>query len=449
MSQLLSFAQLAAQFQKVNVGTLLWLRKTKANKAGTSPIYLRIFIGPDRIEHSTGIRVTPDQWDAPNGRIVGKGKLVQQQNEQLQLLKAHVPELVNLMKATGRKVTISSLRRELIAPQASRTACFITICQQASESRDKRKPGARSVAASALSALTEWHGREKDSSPKPLLLEDFTPRLAAAFYHWLLQTRKASTANGYVGTLTGLFRYAAQLGEVEIAENPFRALRKEKGAPVAPRLHLTTAQIDQLRLAKLPRAQSLARDIYLTQYYLHGSRVGAVLQLRWQDIGPQSVWLQVEKGGQAKAVALSEPLREVLARQTAGAPTDLVFPALLGAGFFALAIDAQYKARSKATNRVNGNLAQVALKLGIVGKLHSHTARHTLAGHAAELGGLAVAKGMLGHTNEAMTARYAGPQQNAGLLAVERALYGADTEPTPPPTEGGKVLPLWKGGAAA
>lgn len=455
MNKPLSFAQLAGQFQKVNVGTLLFLRKTKVNKAGTSPIYLRIYIGADRIHHSCSIRVTPEQWDAPNGRILGKGKLVQQQNEQLQLLKSHVPELVNLMKATGRKITISSLRRELIAPAVGKSPCFMAVCQQASESRDRDSPAARLRIQYALGAMADWRGRDKRTSePHPLPLEDFTPKLAAEFYRWLLQVRglKASSANVIINSLVGVFRYAAETGEVEANDNPFRALRKQKAAPAPDRLRLTLAQLATLRAAELPTYEALSRDVYLAQYYLHGSRIGAVLKLRWQDVGADVVRLKVEKGGPQKEIALSEPLRQILARyhSATSLPCEPVFP-LLPATFFSLSADARHRAGRSATGRVNHGLARLAKLLGIAGHLHTHTARHTLAAHAAQVGGLETAQGMLGHATAAMTARYAGPQRSPGLDLAEQVLYSGGVEPSsePPAIEGNKVVPMWKGGLVA
>ena len=137
---------------------------------------------------------------------------------------------------------------------------------------------------------------------------------------------------------------------------------------------------------------------------------------------------------------------EILARQVGGAGADLVFPDLLRPDFPSLDVNERHAALRRATSRLNLVLARLAVRLGIVGRLHTHTARHTLAGHAAELGGLDVAQGMLGHSSPAMTARYAGPQQSAALLGVEQALYGAAAPlaPEPEPDGGGKVIPLFR-----
>jgi integrase/recombinase XerD len=452
-TQLATFAALAAQFQSVDIKTLLWLRKSKTNTQGTAPVMLRIFASTsERFERSTGIRITPEEWDAANGRILGKSKTAQKQNEQLQLMKAHIPELINLMKAVGKKVTLASLRRELAAPATAQAPCFIALCQQASESRDKQNPGARSNATAALRALTSWHGIDRRTKePNRLPLDEFTPRLAAEFYHWLVQDKKLkiSSANVTIGCLVGLFRYAAELGEAEIGDNPFRALRRKKAAAAATRLHLSIEQLAALREAPLTGKAALARDIYLTQYYLHGSRLGAVLMLRWESVADGCLTFQVEKGGPVKVVAISPELARLLARYRSAeaTPAQLIFPCL-PAAFFSLTADEQHTARHKATEAVNYQLGRIGANLSFPGKLHSHTARHTLARHAAELGGLDVAQGMLGHTTAAMTAHYTGELPNEGLKQVEQLLYGAEALP-PTPGNPGRIVPMWKGGVAA
>jgi integrase len=460
---LASFAQLAAQFQVVRVSTSCWLRESKANARGLAPISLRITVDGTRIERSTGLRtlapvrdeagciVTPGGWDEQSGCLRGKGKLVTMQNEQLELLKAHVRDLVNLMKATGRRVTASTLRKQLIAPTLGQPLDFFELCQQqitsfystGSQATLQQKQG-------ALAVLADWHGRTAQGQPRPLLLEDFTPDQAKQFYDWLLSERgvKVSTANSHVGNLTTLFMCAVRLGEADLVQNPFRLLQK-KTKQASARTRLSLAQIAQLREAELGGEQTVARDIYLAQYYLHGSRVGAVLKLRWQDITSEGVRFRAEKGGPLKNVALSPELRRVLARYQPAtpAPTALIFP-LLPASFFSLGAPAQFQARKRAIMALNRALRRVAVALGLPEGLHSHTARHTLALHAATAGGMRVAQKMLGHARLSQTEVYVGELPDEQLRATEQALYGQEPPQAPAP-EGGRVVPLWEGGQAA
>lgn len=455
-TQLASFSARAEQFQSVDIKTLLWLRKSKLNKQGTAPIMLRVFASQqERAECSTGIRVTPEEWDAANGRILGKGKVVQMQNERLRLMEAQIYELINLMKGAGKKVTLSSLKRELAAPEVGKPLCFIDLCKRMAETH--RAAGNMSYyesAASAIAVLKQWNGIDKDGVHQALPVEEFAPRRAAEFYAWMQvgpRKLKVASANHHVSKLVALFRLAAEYEEVDITQDPFRALRKKKADAAPPQLHLSHAQLASLRDAKLSECEGLARDIYLTQYYLHGSRIGALLLLRWGQVTQMQVSFKAEKGGPHKVVVISPELARILARYRPAAPSAdaFVFP-YLSARFDSLDTERQHELRGQARRKVNKNLERVAKRLGIEGRLHSHTARHTLAGHAAELGGIETAQGMLGHTTAAMTARYAGPQHNEGLAQVEKALYGGGGEAPPPaPNEGGKVLPLWKGGAAA
>jgi integrase/recombinase XerD len=444
-----SFAQFAAQFQSVRVSTLLWRCAAKENARGLAPIMLRITVDGERIERSCGHRIAAKDWDAESGEIRGKSRLVQLRNEELQLMKAHVRELVNLMKATGRKVTAITLRRQLAAPSVGQPLCFIELCQQQIAGfYESGNQGTLSHKRVCLSVLADWNGRNAAGAPLPLLVEDFTPDRAAQFYHWLLTTRqmKVNSANSLVSGLATLFGYAVKMGTVEVWENPFRLLKK-KNREVSPRTRLSVEELAALREVELSGDAALARDIYLAQYYLHGSRVGAVLLLRWQNVADGRVNFKAEKSGPYKSVTIAPELLRVLARYRPATPqpAGLIFPAL-PAGFHDLDAAAQFKARHRAITCLNRGLQLAAAAVGITGRLHTHTARHTLALHAADTCGLGVAQAMLGHTDQKQTEQYVGQLRRDVLEAAEQQLYGASAPtPTPAPdSEGGRVVPMYR-----
>jgi integrase len=450
-SQPLSFAKLAAQFQTVNCQTLLWRPKAKANADGLAPIMLRITVDGQRIERSSGLRVGEAEWEPKHGgRIKGNSVLVKKQNEQLQLLKAHVTELVNLMKATGRLVTARTLALQLESPSVGKCPCFIALCQQQLDLHYGANPNSYAVRQHGLRTLIDWRGRTAKGEPVPLPVDEFTPELAANLYQWLLSVRrhKVSTANSVIGTLETLYKRAAEMGLVELGDSPFRLLRKKKKAPVQ-RLRLSMAQFAALREADLcePRA-ALCRDIYVAQYYLHGSRLGAVLLLRWQDVTATHVRLQAEKGGPLKNIRIAPELARLLARYRPAEenPAALIFP-MLPAGFYELIPKYQHSARKSATTQVNKGLRLVEAALGLPTGLHSHTARHTLALHAATAAGMRVAQSMLGHASMKQTEVYVGELPDEALNEAEQLLYGTKipTSPPPtPPTEGGRVVPFYR-----
>jgi site-specific recombinase XerD len=104
----------------------------------------------------------------------------------------------------------------------------------------------------------------------------------------------------------------------------------------------------------------------------------------------------------------------------------LVFP-LLPAHFFDLAPERRFRARKVAAERVWKGLQDVRRKLGLPGKLHSHTARHTLATHTVEqTGDYRLAQRFLGHTKLEMTERYIRSMLKKDLDAGAARVYDAD-----------------------
>gem|GEM_PF-6865010 len=49
---------------KGKIKMLFWLYKSKVNSKGLAPIYLRLSKNKERTEISTGLAVSPKQWDS-------------------------------------------------------------------------------------------------------------------------------------------------------------------------------------------------------------------------------------------------------------------------------------------------------------------------------------------------------------------------------------------------
>ncbi len=57
-----------------NLNILFYVKKTKKNRAGEAPIYLRITVNGQRTEMSVGRGVRPCDWDSRFQRIKGKSE---------------------------------------------------------------------------------------------------------------------------------------------------------------------------------------------------------------------------------------------------------------------------------------------------------------------------------------------------------------------------------------
>jgi integrase/recombinase XerD len=399
---------------------VFWLNPAKANTAGLCPLSLRLTMGGKRAEVSTKLRCLPAQWSTVTHRLLDKGKgahpSAKAYNTALDLLESKVV----LLRATlPAGTTLAELREALSptpekpAPPAPPAPCVLELLDTARLTYDNH--ATRATATTALRKLRTFAA--VDTLPLPDLTTEYCARFAA----WARAGKGATTA---MAMLRALFAQACPN-----VENPFPSVsRKATSKAARPRYVLTKAEIAQLaglELAPNTRA-SWARDIYLAQYYLHGSRVGVIIELTWAQVDwdTRRVSYQAEKGGVWHDVELRPKLAAVLSRYYPGpGATGLVFP-LLPADFFIKESGRRFQLRKAAATKVWKGLQVVAQLAGLAGRLHSHTARHSLATHTVEeTGDYRLAQAFLGHSSLQMTERYVRPMLKKQLDAGADKVY--------------------------
>jgi integrase/recombinase XerD len=167
--------------------------------------------------------------------------------------------------------------------------------------------------------------------------------------------------------------------------------------------------------------------VYLTQYYLLGSRIGVMLELTWQQVDwqRQRVKYKAEKNGPWQDVAINPHLAVILLRYYPGpGATGFVFP-VLPADFASLDPRRRFMLRKVGNTYVWRGLQTIGELLNLPGKLHPHTARHSLATHTVEkTKDYRLAKEFLGHGSIAITERYVRPMLTSELDAGADKVYG-------------------------
>ena len=175
----------------------------------------------------------------------------------------------------------------------------------------------------------------------------------------------------------------------------------------------------------------LARTVYYLQYYAHGSRIGAMLRLKWKDVAHGRLHFKMDKGERAKAVEITARLAALLDELRpagGGAPhPDAYILPYLPANFEQLHPREQLELTKRKTSLVNKLLKSAAAQHGIAKKLSSHVARRTLATLSEKVlkGDLRAIGGLLGHTNTRTTALYLQDQDNFVIDEHARAVYQA------------------------
>lgn len=89
------------------------IRKSKANKNGKSPIYLRIVGKNDRAELSTKKYIEPERWSTEKGRVIGNKPEIQALNRYLDQLQHKVLESETQILKEGGKINASSIKDKL------------------------------------------------------------------------------------------------------------------------------------------------------------------------------------------------------------------------------------------------------------------------------------------------------------------------------------------------
>jgi integrase/recombinase XerD len=399
---------------------VFWLNPAKANTAELCPISLRLTLNGKRAEVSTKLRCLPAQWSSVTHRLVEKGKGAHPSgrafNTALDLLESKVV----LLRATLPAGTSLAELREALNPTPEKPAlpaapapCVLELLEASLLTYPNH--ATRATATTALRKFRTF--ADVPTLPLPALTAEY----CASFAMWARQGKGAPTA---LAMLRALFAQALP----DLA-NPFPSVsRKATSKAARPRYVLTKAEIAQLaalELAPGTRA-SWGRDIYLAQYYLHGSRVGVIIELTWRQVDwvNRRVSYQAEKGGVWHDVELRPKLAAVLARYYPGpGASGLVFP-LLPANFFALESGRRFQLRKAAATKVWKGLQVVAQLAGLSGRLHSHTARHSLATHTVEsTGDYRLAQRFLGHSTLQMTERYVRPMLTSELDAGADQVY--------------------------
>lgn len=375
---------------------------SKTNKRGLVPIILRITYAGRRAEHSTGIRIAPADWDQTRQRIKGDSKAVAIYNKKLIELKAEAYEAADKLKAPGsdKPLTAANVSKALkYTPPVQHSPDAYTALSQARERHYAH--GNENTYQNQRYALAAW---QTYCNNKPMQLLELTKDHTAGFVLWLQQHKARSTGATYVGNLATLFGKAAP----ELP-NPFKGAWVGSTARAKPLYRLSREQIKALSaLAGLPPVVAMARAVYLTQYYLHGSRVGAVLKLRWESIDWQQnrVRFVTDKRQVFKNVALTDNLRAILQQlgpQSAGYVFDLLPPE-----FADLPKAERLVLHKRAVARVDYGIKSLGRRLGLGEiKLHSHTARHTLATHVArQTKDIKAVQSMLAHASQKQTEAY-------------------------------------------
>lgn len=101
------------QTNRSTFGILFYLNTSKAKKSGKCPIVGRISVDGKSTAFSTGLDVSPEQWDAKSGLVIGKSKEIDGINRQIEDYRTEIANHYKDMVNCNGYVTAEALKNAL------------------------------------------------------------------------------------------------------------------------------------------------------------------------------------------------------------------------------------------------------------------------------------------------------------------------------------------------
>ena len=403
------------------------LRRSKINRTGTAPVYLRFSDGERTVFKATGIRVKPADWNERKG-------LVRKSNDDCEALNAEIRKRIaaadlEKVKLLGEQRTVNAEElREATLP-ALPGMDFFTYAEQIA--RDFEARG--SIQRMFKFRLASRRLREVTGSPLPF--ERLTPAVLRAYETHLLTQHKnhPNTVRGNLAAIRSVLYKAIREGHAEQGANPFFSFKSIK--PVQPdRAKLCEDELRAIEALDLPPGSLIhrVRAYFLFSFYCAGIRFGDLARLTWENVtddgttngsGALRLSYRMNKTSRLKSLRLLPQARAILDGfpQRDGSP--YLFPILDG---YDLSTPRRLRsAVSAQTALANKYLKKIGARAEVACKLSTHIARHSFADIARQRGwDVYTISKALGHANIKVTENYLKGFDSSALDEKMHDLFG-------------------------
>ena len=403
------------------------LRKSKVNRTGTAPVYLRFSDVEKTVFKATGIRVKPADWNERKG-------LVRKSNDDYEELNAEIKKRIaaadlEKVKLLGEQRTVKAeeLREATLPPEPGMD--FFAYAESVARDFEARGAILRMYKIKLASS------RLREIAKSPLPFERLTPALLRAYETHLLTKHEnhPNTVRGNLAALRSVLYRAIREGYAEQAHNPFFSF-KPIGHVRPERDKLTADELRAIEALPLDTGSLLwrIRAQFLFSFYCAGIRFGDLARLRWEHVteeagGHLRLTYRMSKTSGLKSLRLLPQARAILDGfpQRDGSP--YLFPILDG---YDLSTPRRLRsAVSAQTALANKYLKKIGARAEVACKLSTHIARHSFADIARQRGwDVYTISKALGHANIKVTENYLKGFDSSALDEKMHDLFGQTDE---------------------
>jgi len=376
---------------------LLWLNRSKADKAGEAPVYARITVNGERSEISTGQKLAPERWNAQAGRARGQRDDAVLVNTELDKLRLKISQIYQGLREKEAFISASQIK-EIYLGGGAKSYTLLEVFQHHNQQM-KAQVGTDYAEATYQRYETCYrltkeyiqHQYKRSDINLAELKHGFITGFE--FYLKTVRSNNHNTTIKYLRNFKKIVHLALANGWLE--KNPFLAYKAK--IREVKREVLSRQELEQLERVVLPGARlKMVRDVFVFCCYT-GLAYADVAALAPANISvgiDGGAWLFVDrkKTGVSSKVPLL-PKAEAILEEYDKHPEvkeGKLLPML-------------------SNQKMNSYLKDVAKVSGLSKRLTFHVARHTFATTVTLTNGVPIesVSAMLGHKNLKTTQIYA------------------------------------------
>lgn len=376
-----------------------YIRKTKINKIGLVPIYLRLVVKKRRTEYSISRSVDPKLWNTKIEKVMGNNREAQEINNHIANLRHKLNRIHQTFVDNDIEVTAKELMYQLRGGSKVKSKLILKVFMEHNEKMDTLI--GKDITASTASRYWTCYRHLESFIKKEYNTTDYALRnidnlFITKLEYYLKTTRKCNhnSTLKYINNFKKIIRIA--IANQWIDRNPFFNY-KVKFKPVE-REFLTSKEIKSLYEKELHFDRlRLVRDIFLFSCYT-GLAYSDVKKLSQDDIiigidGYQWIRTKRTKTNTVSSIPLLPVALEILDKYKEHPEVKK--------GKYILPVLSNQKS--------NAFLKEIAELCGIKKNLTTHLARHTFATTVTLSNGVPIesVSRMLGHKSLRTTQHYA------------------------------------------
>jgi integrase/recombinase XerD len=403
------------------------LRKSKADKKGHCPVWIRISGASDTRYTSAGFKLHPRYWNEAKREV----RASHDQHEDLNaLVKKKVAEAeaeILRMRLLDREPTPSQIKRKVAYGRAG--SDFYSYAER-SISQMERKGQAESAKRYRHIIFAKLQGH----TGSRLAFDQIDLSLLREWETALVEKgNMASTVATAFRAFRAVYNKAEAEGLTAGLVNPFRQF-KSAAIPRPSKTKLTDAEMRAIETVELKVGSPAwhARNAFVFAFYCAGMRFKDVCLLERRDFAREGDgWrLRYATSKTHRAFALKLPSQAVEVAQLYdledGRPDDFLFPFLRGADLSTA--EELRRVKDSRNTAVNKQLKAVAKLAGLKTNVSFHIARHSFADLARVRGiDLHTISKALGHSSIKVTEGYLAALDQRALDNALRNLFDTNT----------------------